>query len=59
VDFWNLSIVQYSRNYKIKRFGNWICFCPPVMGEVADPVSETFCFLLSRIPDDGQIPKTQ
>jgi hypothetical protein len=24
-----------------------------------DPVSETFCFLVSRIPDDGQSPKTQ
>jgi hypothetical protein len=23
------------------------------------PVSETFCFLVSRIPDDGQIRKTQ
>jgi hypothetical protein len=24
-----------------------------------DPVSETLCFLASRIPDDGQSPKTQ
>jgi hypothetical protein len=23
-----------------------------------DPVSETFCFLVSRIPDDGQRQKT-
>jgi hypothetical protein len=22
-----------------------------------DPVSETFCFLVARIPDDGQSPK--
>jgi hypothetical protein len=22
-----------------------------------DPVSETLCYLVSRIPDDGQIPK--
>jgi hypothetical protein len=24
-----------------------------------DPVSETLCLLISRIPDDGQSPKTQ
>jgi hypothetical protein len=24
-----------------------------------DPVSRTLCFLVSRIPDDGQSPKTQ
>jgi hypothetical protein len=24
----------------------------------ADPVSETLCFLLFRIPDDGQCPET-
>jgi hypothetical protein len=24
-----------------------------------DPVSETSCFLVSRIPDDGKSPKTQ
>jgi hypothetical protein len=24
-----------------------------------DPVSETLCFLVSRIADDGQRPKTQ
>jgi hypothetical protein len=24
-----------------------------------DPVSETSCFLVSRIPDDGKSPRTQ
>jgi hypothetical protein len=24
--FWTLSIVRYSRKYKTRRFGNWICF---------------------------------
>jgi hypothetical protein len=24
-----------------------------------DPVSETLCFLVFKIPDDGQIPETQ
>jgi hypothetical protein len=28
-----LSIVRYSKNYKIQRFGNWICFRPQVRGE--------------------------
>jgi hypothetical protein len=27
-------------------------------GEI-DPVSETSCFLFSKIPDDGESPKTQ
>jgi hypothetical protein len=24
-----------------------------------DPVSETLCFVVSRMPDEGQCPKTQ
>jgi hypothetical protein len=31
--FWTLSIVLYSRKQKIRRFGNWICFCPQVRGK--------------------------
>jgi hypothetical protein len=31
--FWTFSIVQYSRNYKTRRFGNWICFWPQVWVE--------------------------
>jgi hypothetical protein len=27
------------------------------VGTKTDPVSETSCFLVSRIPDDGQSPK--
>jgi hypothetical protein len=28
--FWTFSIVLYSRKYKTRRFGNWICFRPQV-----------------------------
>jgi hypothetical protein len=31
--FWTLSVVQYSRKQKTKRFGNWICFRPQVRWE--------------------------
>jgi hypothetical protein len=34
--FWTLSIVQYSRNQKTQRFGNWICFRPQIMREGED-----------------------
>jgi hypothetical protein len=70
--FGTFSIVRYSREQKTRRFGNWICFRPQVKGgedtysvgalrkrTVTDPVSESSCFLFSRIPDDGKSPKTQ
>jgi hypothetical protein len=56
--FWTYSIVRYSRNYKIRRFGNWICFRPQVWGRGRDPtewVSSRSCFLVPRIPDDRKI----
>jgi hypothetical protein len=31
----------------------------PHLRTETDPLSETLCFLVSRIPDDGQSPKTQ
>jgi hypothetical protein len=31
--FWAFSIVRNSREYKTRRFGNWICFRPQVKGE--------------------------
>jgi hypothetical protein len=30
--FLDFSIVRYSRDYKTRRFGNWICFRPQVKG---------------------------
>jgi hypothetical protein len=30
--FWTSSIIQYSKNYRIQCFGNWICFRPQVTG---------------------------
>jgi hypothetical protein len=36
-----------------------LCSClPPQLRKERDPVSETLCYLLSSIPDDGQSPKT-
>jgi hypothetical protein len=29
-----MSIVRYSRSYKIQRFGNWMFFLPQVTGEI-------------------------
>jgi hypothetical protein len=31
---------------------------PPHLRKETDPVSETSCFLVPRIPDDGKSPKT-
>jgi hypothetical protein len=58
-----------------KLLGNWISFqwlrlalskgpngvgvFAPHLRTETDPFSETSCFLVSRIPDDGQSPKTQ
>jgi hypothetical protein len=43
----------------------WICehqntqvFSPAHLRMETDPVAATLCFLVSRIPDDGQIPKS-
>jgi hypothetical protein len=30
--FLDFSIVWYPRDYKTRRFGNWICFSPQVRG---------------------------
>jgi hypothetical protein len=30
--FWTFSIIRYSRKYKTRSFGNWICFYPQVWG---------------------------
>jgi hypothetical protein len=31
--FFTFSIVRYSRDYKTRRFWNWICFLPQVKGK--------------------------
>jgi hypothetical protein len=36
---------------------NWIDVFPPHLRTETDPVFETLCFLVSRIPDDGQSSK--
>jgi hypothetical protein len=38
---------------------NWVRIFPPHLRNETDPISEALCFLVSRIPDDGQSPKTQ
>jgi hypothetical protein len=30
--FWTFSVIRYSREYKTRRFGNWICLRPQVKG---------------------------
>jgi hypothetical protein len=37
----------------------WLGPLETVIEISTDPVSETLCFLVSGIPDDGQSPKTQ
>jgi hypothetical protein len=39
--------------------GTQQCLSPPHLRKGTDPISETLCFLVSRILDDGQNPKTQ
>jgi hypothetical protein len=48
------------------NLNHWICFRPQVRGEtptLLGPLERAnlnqLCFLVSRIPDDGQSPKTQ
>jgi hypothetical protein len=53
LDSLTLSIVQSSKYKKTQRFRTWISILPP------SSVSETLCFLVFRIPDNGQSPKTQ
>jgi hypothetical protein len=38
---------------------NWGGIFLPHLRMETDPVSETLCFLVSKIPDGGQSPKTQ
>jgi hypothetical protein len=38
---------------------NWVYAFPPHLKTETDSVSETLCFLVSRILDDGRSPKTQ
>jgi hypothetical protein len=33
LSFWTLSIVRYSKNQRMQRFENWICFRPQMRGE--------------------------
>jgi hypothetical protein len=33
IGLWNLSVVQYSNNYRTQRFGKWICIRPWMKGK--------------------------
>jgi hypothetical protein len=53
------GIVQWLR-LALSEGPNWVGVFPPShMRTKTDPVSETSCFLFSRIPNDGESPKTQ
>jgi hypothetical protein len=57
-----LSIIRYSgtRQHNVSETGpNRVGVSPSHLRTETDPVSETLYFLVSRIPDDGQSPKTQ
>jgi hypothetical protein len=41
----------------LKRANLYPGVFPPHLRTETDPVSETSCFLFSRIPDDGKFPK--
>jgi hypothetical protein len=51
------QLVQWLRLAFSKKHNRVGVFAPHLRTET-DPVSETLCFLVSRIPDDGQSPKT-
>jgi hypothetical protein len=48
---WTLCIVR--REHNVSETGSVSVFRFP------DPISETLCFLVFRITDDGQSPETQ
>jgi hypothetical protein len=53
------GVVQWLR-LALSKGPNWVwVFSLLHTRTETDPVSETSCFLFSRIPDDGKSPKTQ
>jgi hypothetical protein len=52
------KLVQWLR-LALSKWPNWVgvLFPPFYMRTETDPVSETSCFLVSRIPDDGKVQK--
>jgi hypothetical protein len=62
------SIVQNSKYYKTRRFGNWMFPSSDEGREIPTPLGPlekanlnrwTLCFLVFGTPDDGQNPETQ
>jgi hypothetical protein len=55
-------MVHNTQNYPailaLSKRPNWVGVFPPHLRTETDLVSETLCFLVSRIPDDGQSKKT-
>jgi hypothetical protein len=62
-----LSIIQYSKNFIVRSIDWGYLFLRDPIEQVSspslttktNPVSETFCFMVLRILDDGQNPKTR
>jgi hypothetical protein len=52
------EVVQWLR-VALSKGPNWVGVFLPHLRTETDPVSETSCFLFSRIPDDGKSPETQ
>jgi hypothetical protein len=52
---WTLSTVRHSKNYRMQRFGNWICCHPQVRGEKPTLLGPSERANLS-ILDNGHIP---
>jgi hypothetical protein len=52
-------LIEVSAFYDVRDPTGTVSPPLPHLGKKTDPVSETLCLLVSRIPDDGQSPKTQ
>jgi hypothetical protein len=56
--YWFFFLTFPSSGILETRKHDWVgVFSPFHLRTETDPVSETTCFLVSRIPDDGKVPK--
>jgi hypothetical protein len=51
-------MMVYSMRLVLFKEPNWVCVFLPHLRNETDPVSETLCFLVSRIQNDGKNKRT-
>jgi hypothetical protein len=63
-NYWVFGILEnrghdVPETRSVSKVPNWVGVFLPHLKTETDPISETSCPLLPRIPDDGKSPKTQ